>query len=72
MKMKRETYAELKAAILPFFEAAAIASGELNERRRWDCFFRCGFPINRLCNDEGLTDDHIDTALRAIVREASR
>jgi len=39
MKMKRETYAELKAAILPFFEAAAIASGELNERRRWDCFF---------------------------------
>jgi hypothetical protein len=71
MKINPALYIELRDAVLPIMEASAICRGGSNERYRWDCFWRSGFPINRLYN-EGLYDSHIDTALRAIAREGEQ
>jgi hypothetical protein len=71
MKISPTTYAELRDAVLPIMQASAISRGGSNMRHRWDCFWASEFPLDRLY-DEGLNDDHIDTALRAIVREGER
>jgi hypothetical protein len=67
MKMKPETYAALKAAVVPIMKHMAPL-GELNRRKQWDCLWASKFPVSRLY-DEGLYDNHIETALRAIAAE---
>lgn len=85
MKMKTEHYATLRAALVPVitgehYEAhrEALKSDprvkDLDKRLRWDALYAVsrtsavpqGF-IGSLY--EYLNDDHIDTALRAIVRD---
>ena len=65
MKMTRATYEALSDAVLPIMRK--VAHMPLNERLRWDCLFASKFPIERLYN-EGLDDNHVDTALRAIAK----
>ncbi len=60
MKMRPETYKDLKAAI--------ARTGMTAKRARWDALWASGFDVARLYK-EGLNDEHIDTALRSIVTE---
>ena len=62
MKMSTEHYRELEAACHRFLPLA-----ENTERMRWDMLWASNFPVNKLYN-AGLTDDHIDTALRKIAK----
>ncbi len=65
MKMSPELYSELKAAVAPI---GLIP--EATMRNRWDALWASKYPVNKLYN-AGLNDDHIDTALRQIVRETA-
>jgi|HubBroStandDraft_2_1064218.scaffolds.fasta_scaffold13583_6 hypothetical protein len=71
MKMSPEKYAVLKRDVGKFIQLER-APGRLDETRmRWDALFLAikeGLSLNWIYED-GLDDDHIDTALRRVVRE---
>lgn len=64
MKISKQRLMELRAAI----EAAGGLTSAAGMRDRWDALWRSGYDVNKLYND-GLNDDHIDTALRAIAHD---
>ena len=73
MKMDRDTFASLKAAIDSLFAGKMAehwneykARGFSAERFRWDALHASGFKTAPLYS-AGLNDSHIDTALRRIV-----
>lgn len=78
MKISAQHFEEIRAAIAPLdteerrtayragdFPRAARVQ-DLNKRYRWDLFWAAG--VSPQYHLEGLTDVHIDTALRSIVR----
>ena len=80
MKITAEHYAHMKAAIDPLAEtiaerrAAIIAEGkaqDVEKRLRWDLSYASGLTP-WICDNlyTYCTDDHVDTALRSIVRDA--
>jgi len=68
MKMSQGTYEVLASAVSrveiahPYLKAAYQRKGLSWERYRWDLLHRTS--LSRRLYDEGLKDDHIDTALR--------
>jgi hypothetical protein len=69
MKMAKDDFRALRMAVLRV-AGASIASiyrdaGKSHARYRWDCLWRSGFDTRPL--HDYLNDDHIDTALRAIL-----
>lgn len=82
MKMSAESYATLRNATLarmanPEMQAAYNSANLSDERERWDALWAWG-PDERnvwfevVYHDEGLNDNHIDTALRKIQAEARK
>ena len=83
MKMKPEHFAQLAAAVQvvrqnnPGVSAATYAAKGLTEKRyRWDLLYACkidGRSGNLWICDlySYLNDDHIDTALRAVVKKGA-
>ena len=67
MKMNSDTYAALKASVEPIMTHVLRVNGDVSERLRWDCLWSSKFPVHILYN-EGLTDAHIDSALKAIAK----
>lgn len=65
MKMSPELFAELSAAIARVGGLTPQAA----MRTRWDQLWRSRFNVMRLYNS-GLDDEHIDTALRRISKQA--
>lgn len=81
MKMTAEHYDQLRAAVLPIMREIEVgplrarydAQGLSDERRRWDALWMVEPVIRYPLFDELYTylhDNHIDTALRRIQREA--
>ena len=76
MKMHRQDYLAMREAIRTYFacvDFAALAADYKNRdlsdmRFRWDALHASRFPTNGLYY-AGLKDEHIDTALRRIVKE---
>lgn len=76
MKMKKEHYKVLEAAIAPkmheYPKHAYIKGGHSAKRYRWDLLYISGLRIGDGVGMDGLplyaylNDDHIDTALRQI------
>lgn len=80
LKMSDARVEDLRAAIAPFDTAEARAAyraglfprahlvKDLDKRYRWD-LLRAALPARDVCElySEGLTDIHIDSALRTIV-----
>lgn len=85
MKMTPEDLATIRDAIAPLDRETirnVYRSGrfpradrvkDLDKRYRWD-LFHTAMSAARICEfyDRGLTDIHIDTALRSVVRELAR
>lgn len=81
MKIKPEHYAALKAVIEPLDTAenrARYERGEfpradrtrdLAKRYRWDLLYASKYPVGELYSY--LDDNHIDTALKAIVKQGA-
>lgn len=71
MKISADRYNELSAAMGEILSPAREARYKRDDlsagRYRWDSLHESGFDT-RLLYDDGLNDEHIDTALRAIVR----
>jgi hypothetical protein len=83
MKITKEQYASLKAAVQPALALIPTAeqyaardpsipritvSKDTAMRHRWDAFWASKFPAG-LLYAAGCNDSHIDTALKQIVRE---
>ena len=75
MKIKKEHLEYMREKIAPFDNPSEReqykASGFTSKRYRWDLLHFAGLTP-WLCNTlyrEGLNDDHIDTALRVIVKD---
>ncbi len=64
MKMSLATYDQLAAAVRPHMTTESKTS----ERARWNALYASGFDYSEYLYGQGLNDDHIDTALRAIAR----
>lgn len=60
-------YAQLRSAIAPVWGKYQAEHGHSAERHRWDLLWASGYSVVPLY--AYLNDDHIDTALRSIVRE---
>lgn len=73
MKMRREHVAYIKSAIAKtdtdFHRSRCAAAGMSDERYRWDLFRHAGL-IPWCCSElyQYLNDEHIDTALRSLVK----
>ena len=65
MKIHPQDYIALRNAVLPF----RAQGNPMTMRDRWDMLWRSGFDIAPLYR-AGLNDDHIDTALRRIVKDS--
>lgn len=77
MRMRPEHIAHIKAAIAPhntdFHRSRYAAAGLSDQRYRWDLFNHAG--LMPWCCAElypYLNDDHIDTALRSLVKPLDR
>jgi hypothetical protein len=64
MKISKERLEELRVAI----DAVGGITSGASMRNRWDQLWRSGFDTRKLY-DDGLNDQHIDTALRAIAHD---
>ena len=77
MKIKPEDYKRLKAAVFEFLEVDdSILTAKVNfvtdieESRRWFIFHQVNRPaLNFPFRFDYLKDDHIDSALKSIIRE---
>lgn len=71
MKMTKEDYEILKSEIKPYFSVELMDEyknkGLSEERFRWDLVWRSKTDIGKFYHY--LNDNHIDTALRRIVKE---
>ena len=79
MKIKPEHFAVLKTAVekfdTPFHRSRYKAAGLSDKRFRWDCLWASKVRIGDGVGIKGdldlyayMNDDHIDTALRSIVK----
>lgn len=76
MKMTHTRFQDLQAHIQAFLTSRNLSEDEVTEhyharglspkRARWDVLYASKYPAG-VCYDEGLNDDHIDTALRRIM-----
>jgi hypothetical protein len=77
MKMRKEHVAHIKAAVAKFdtdfHRSRYAAAGHSDKRYRWDLFRHAGL-IGWCCDElySYLNDEHIDTALRSIVKPLKR
>lgn len=79
MKIAKAHYEHMKQAILPLKDRIAgqrefiINEGkakDIEKRLRWDCFYAAKLSTFACDNlYQYLNDDHIDTALKAIMKE---
>ena len=67
MKMRCDDYTRLRDSIKSTYSPGC--AGRSDERIRWDCLWNSGFDITPLYSY--LNDSHIDTALRAIMRDVT-
>ena len=83
MKITDEHYNQLKAMIaplkdkLPAHREYIIAEGkakDVDKRLRWDALYSAKGGNQFICDNlyKYLNDDHIDTALKAIMKELNR
>ena len=72
MKIKTEDYNELKNAMEktlatnPIMRYFYVTNGKTEERFRWDTLYYSGYKTSKLY--EYLSDNHIDTALKKIIK----
>jgi hypothetical protein len=72
MKIKFEHWRLLQAKLIPYLEAhPELTKDQLlqSERLRWDAYWASGTPINNAKEFNYLSDSHIDTAIKTIIRE---
>ena len=83
MKVPQAAYDRIKALIetvaddIGSMREAIVAEGrakDVEKRLRWDCLWKTvpNAEIMNLYNNHGCNDDHVDTALRGIMRDIDR